>query len=60
MLASLGTNKHPLDSDLDAAREDIHSHKQLFKDFLASHGMIVDVSALLPFTQWITPPNVAR
>ena len=48
------------DTDLNTARERIHSQKQLFRDFLDKHGISIDTSSLLPFTQWITPPNVAR
>ena len=48
------------DADLNAARERIHSQKQLFRNFLDKHNISIDTSSLLPFTEWITPPNVAR
>ncbi|KAH8099555.1 hypothetical protein BXZ70DRAFT_234370 [Cristinia sonorae] len=50
----------PDDAELDVAREAIHSQKQLFRDFLAKHHLTLDTDALLPFTQWITPPTQAR
>ncbi|KAJ3528975.1 hypothetical protein NM688_g7919 [Phlebia brevispora] len=60
LLASSESGKTPPDSVLDNARENIHSQKQLFQEFLADNDMVADISALLPFTQWITPPNVPR
>ena len=46
----------PSDTELDKAREDIHSQKQLFNDFLSQYNLKANVEGLLPFTQWITPP----
>ncbi|THH30762.1 hypothetical protein EUX98_g3437 [Antrodiella citrinella] len=53
-------NGFPSNSDLDAAREDIHSQRMLFKNFLGKHGLNVDVRALLPFTAWVTPNTQPR
>lgn len=47
----------PDDSVLDEAREAIHSEKISFQSFLARYGLKADVASLLPFTEWITPPN---
>ncbi|KAI0807690.1 hypothetical protein C8Q74DRAFT_1188751 [Fomes fomentarius] len=50
----------PSDAELDAAREDIHAQKRLFRDFLSQHGLKPNLEALLPFTQWITPPAIPK
>lgn len=50
----------PSDDVLDSAREAIHAQRQLFREFLSQHGLRPNVEALLPFTQWITPPTVPR
>ena len=47
----------PADEVLDKARVEIYSHKQLFRDFLTEHGLTADKESIMPFTQWITPPN---
>jgi len=60
LLALSSTSARPVDSELDVAREAIHSQKQLFKEFLARHDLKMDSHALLPFTQWVTPPNQPR
>jgi hypothetical protein len=48
------------DYNIDQARSDIHAHKLLFKDFVRQQNYVVGTSSLLPFTQWITPPNTPR
>jgi hypothetical protein len=48
------------DYNIDQARSDIHAHKLLFKDFVRQQNYVVDTGSLLPFTQWITPPNTPR
>lgn len=50
----------PSDAELDVAREDIHAQKRLFRDFLSQHGLKPNLEALLPFTQWITPPAIPK
>ena len=55
-----GAGRWPSDAEMDRAREDIHAQRQLFKDFLSQHGLELDLSSLWPFTQWVTPPMVAR
>ncbi|KAK7694023.1 hypothetical protein QCA50_003599 [Cerrena zonata] len=60
LLVSPDKGKLPSDSDLDAARDAIHSRKLMFKDFLNQHGLSIDERSLLPFTQWVTPPMVPR
>lgn len=48
----------------DAEREDgrraVHSGTILFPDLLRKWGCEADVDALIPFTRWITPPNVKK
>ncbi|TCD70980.1 hypothetical protein EIP91_000888 [Steccherinum ochraceum] len=57
LVASSSSSAPPNDSEMDVAREAIHSQRLLFKDFLAKHGMSLNGKALLPFTQWVTPPT---
>ena len=60
LLVNPSSSGVPSDAVLDAAREDIHAQRRLFRDFLSQHGLRPNVEALLPFTQWITPPTVPR
>ncbi|KAL6301597.1 NUDIX hydrolase domain-like protein [Sparassis latifolia] len=60
LLASSASLKLPSDTELDEAREAIHSQRRLFRDFLSHHSLTADVSSLLPFTQWVTPPTIPR
>lgn len=55
LLATSSSGSPPSDAVLDAARESIHTGKTLFRDFLRRHGLVADVKALLPFTEWVTP-----
>lgn len=50
----------PPDTELDKAREEIHSQERLFRDFLSKFNMTADVTSLLPFTEWITPSTAPR
>jgi 8-oxo-dGTP pyrophosphatase MutT (NUDIX family) len=45
----------PSISVLDEVRKNVHSQKATFRSFLDQYGLSPKVSALLPFTQWITP-----
>lgn len=60
LLVSPNKGKLPSDSELDTARDAIHSRKLMFRDFLNEHGLSIDERSLLPFTQWITPPVVSK
>lgn len=60
LLASSSSDRFPSDTELDSAREEIHSQRMLFRDFLSQHHLTADISSLLPFTQWVTPPTVPR
>ncbi|GJE87111.1 NUDIX hydrolase [Phanerochaete sordida] len=60
LLAEASDGKRPNDQELDKARDAVHAQKLLFRDFLAQHRLALDRDALLPFTQWVTPPNVPR
>ncbi|KAI0333560.1 hypothetical protein GY45DRAFT_1319527 [Cubamyces sp. BRFM 1775] len=50
----------PSNSELDAAREEIHAQRRMFSDLLSQHNLRLNSESLLPFTQWITPPTVPR
>ncbi|KAJ9605675.1 hypothetical protein H2200_009524 [Cladophialophora chaetospira] len=46
-----------------SGREAVHSHKLTFKDWLAhtsSADAVFDTDRLIPFTHWVTPPNVPK
>ncbi|EIM89779.1 uncharacterized protein STEHIDRAFT_52074 [Stereum hirsutum FP-91666 SS1] len=58
--ASSPTHFRLTNEEMERVREEIHSGRLLFKDFLHKHGLTPDVSSLLPFTQWVTPPPVLR
>ena len=45
---------------LDKARHAVHQQKVPFHDFLQSEGLEADVDLLLPFTEWVTPPDQPR
>ena len=55
LLATSPSGSPPSNAVLDAARESIHTGKTLFREFLRQHGLIADLKALLPFTEWVTP-----
>jgi hypothetical protein len=48
------------DAVLDAMRASIHAEETFFDDFLKKYGLIADVEALHPFTEWITPLGPPR
>ncbi|KAI0053887.1 hypothetical protein FA95DRAFT_1578997 [Auriscalpium vulgare] len=48
------------DALLDAARQAVHAQRMLFEHVLRAHQLCADVDALLPFTQWVTPPTSPR
>ncbi|KZS89995.1 hypothetical protein SISNIDRAFT_497320 [Sistotremastrum niveocremeum HHB9708] len=51
----------PLNNEaLDHGRKAVHSKQLSFKEFTEQHGLTLSVDALLPFTQWVTPPITAR
>jgi len=60
LLASPTSKPFPSDSILDASRESIHTGRTLFGDFLKQNALSVDLKALLPFTEWITPVGIPR
>ena len=44
-------------------RKDVHSHKTTFKTWLSETSgpsAVLDTDRLLPFTHWVTPPNVPK
>ncbi|KAL5532883.1 hypothetical protein ACEPAF_4657 [Sanghuangporus sanghuang] len=44
----------------EEARKAIHTGKRLFADFLSERGLVPDITSLLPFSTWVTPPQVPR
>ncbi|CAK7236439.1 hypothetical protein SBRCBS47491_009637 [Sporothrix bragantina] len=42
------------------ARVDVANDKIRFEDWLSSAGGVPDNENLIPFTRWLTPPNMAR
>jgi hypothetical protein len=43
-----------------AARRRIHENTLRFTDFIADNNGKLDLEGLVPFTRWITPPNVPK
>ncbi|KAF4624645.1 hypothetical protein G7Y89_g13525 [Cudoniella acicularis] len=48
------------EEEREKARKEIHSGKLRFEDWVKSIGGVVDLDSLIPFTRWITPPNLPR
>ena len=48
------------DAEREEGRRAVHSGKILFPDLLRKWGCEADVDALIPFTRWVTPPNVKK
>ncbi|TVY53520.1 putative nudix hydrolase, partial [Lachnellula suecica] len=44
----------------EEARKKIHAGELKFGDWVESLGGVIDSASLLPFTRWITPPNLSR
>ncbi|KAI4952012.1 hypothetical protein J4E91_003474 [Alternaria rosae] len=48
------------DEEREQGRRDVHSGKVKFGDLLQKWGALPDTEALIPFTRWVTPPNVPK
>jgi 8-oxo-dGTP pyrophosphatase MutT (NUDIX family) len=48
------------ESQLDHARKAVHAQQLNFNEFLYQAGLELDTQALMPFTSWITPPQVPK
>ncbi|KAJ4352244.1 uncharacterized protein N0V89_007591 [Didymosphaeria variabile] len=48
------------DAEREEGRKSVHAGRILFPDLLAKWGCEADVQSLVPFTRWITPPNVKK
>jgi len=48
------------DQDREEGRKAIHSGTTKFADLLEKWGATPDTDALIPFTRWVTPPNVPK
>jgi 8-oxo-dGTP pyrophosphatase MutT (NUDIX family) len=60
LMASSGSSSRLDEAVLKEARHAIHGQKMLFRTFLAQHNLTADLSALMPFTQWVTPATAPR
>ncbi|KAF2124550.1 hypothetical protein P153DRAFT_390589 [Dothidotthia symphoricarpi CBS 119687] len=48
------------DAKRDEGRRGVHAGTVKFTDLLESWGAVPDTEALVPFTRWVTPPNVPK
>lgn len=48
------------DEEREEGRKAVHSGKVKFLDLLEKWGAVPDTEALVPFTRWVTPPNVPK
>jgi 8-oxo-dGTP pyrophosphatase MutT (NUDIX family) len=48
------------DEDREEGRRAVHAGKVKFTDLLDKWGATPDTESLIPFTRWITPPNVPK
>ena len=48
------------DEEREQGRRAVHAGKVKFGDLVEKWGAVPDTEALLPFTRWITPPNVPK
>ena len=50
----------PVRSDVEAHRMAVEGRSRTFASVLAEHGCAVDVSGLVPWGRWVTPPGESR
>jgi 8-oxo-dGTP pyrophosphatase MutT (NUDIX family) len=48
------------DEEREKRRRDVHSGKVRFSELLENWGATPDTESLIPFTRWVTPPNVPK
>ncbi|KAF2669090.1 hypothetical protein BT63DRAFT_424800 [Microthyrium microscopicum] len=48
------------EKEREAGRKEIHSGKVTFPEWLKKQGGVPDTGSLIPFTRWITPPQVPK
>ncbi|KAG9199119.1 hypothetical protein G6514_009037 [Epicoccum nigrum] len=48
------------DEEREEGRRAVHSGTTKFTDLLVKWGALPDTESLIPFTRWITPPNVPK
>lgn len=48
------------DEEREEGRRAVHAGTTKFSDLLDKWGAIPDTDALIPFTRWVTPPNVPK
>ncbi|KAF1837141.1 hypothetical protein BDW02DRAFT_492168 [Decorospora gaudefroyi] len=48
------------DAEREQGRRDVHSGKVKFAELLQNWGAVPDTESLIPFTRWVTPPNVPK
>ncbi|GMK56066.1 hypothetical protein CspeluHIS016_0211220 [Cutaneotrichosporon spelunceum] len=47
-------------AEIDEGRKAVHGDKIKFEEWLDQKGGVAEVESLLPFTRWITPPNIPK
>lgn len=48
------------DAEREEGRRAVHGGKTKFGDLLEKWGAVPDTEGLIPFTRWVTPPNVPK
>jgi len=48
------------DDERDEGRKLVHNHRVLFTDWLSSKRGVADTHNLLPYSRWVTPPNLPK
>ncbi|KAH8895769.1 hypothetical protein GQ53DRAFT_743765 [Thozetella sp. PMI_491] len=44
----------------EAGRKEVHGNQVKFSEWLKRVGGVPDIEGLIPFTRWVTPPNVPK
>lgn len=60
LYATRSTSNTVCEDQLDMARKDVHSQRLNFNQFLHEAGLELDTQSLMPFTSWVTPPQVPK
>lgn len=48
------------EQERDEGRKAVHSEEVLFQEWVERQGGVADMSGLMPFTRWLTPPNLPK
>lgn len=60
LFTTRATSSRVSEDQLDTARKDVHMMRLNFNQFLHEAGLELDTQALMPFTSWVTPPQVPK